>query len=175
MEKSGTSDGLLYPVIFFKLNGQLWAIGLGWVQEVLQPRGLSPMPNAHPAIAGLLNVRGQVLPVLRGGDMLMVQGTDIASHETPFEKKTAQNRVFLISVNDMSMGLMIDSVIQIGKLDMKNALSYEEISEDKDTTPWNADFVWKLAKAEDGDPIPILDIHRLVDYVAGIGGMIRQL
>lgn len=150
-------------------------MGLNWVQEVLQSRGLGPLPNAHPSIAGLLNVRGQVLPVLKGRDILMVQqDAGKAPHEMPLEEKTAQNRVLLISVNDMSMGLAVDSVIQIGKLDMEKTCLHEDISWDKDATPWNADFLWKLTKAEDGAPIPVLDIPRLADYVAGIGGVIRQ-
>jgi chemotaxis signal transduction protein len=174
MEKSGASDSLLYPVIFFKLKGQLWAMGLDWVQEVLQPKGLRPMPNAHPSIAGLLNVRGQILPVLRGRDILMAQNAGGTSHEMPLEEEVVQNRVLLIGVNDMSMGLAVDSVIQIGKLDIKKPWLPEDISGDEDATPWNAGFLWKLAGAEDGAPIPVLDVPRLADYVRGIGGVIRQ-
>ncbi|MGQ9499438.1 MAG: chemotaxis protein CheW [Dissulfurimicrobium sp.] len=165
---------MLYPVIFFKLKEQLWAIGLDWVQEVLQSKGLRPMPNAHPSIAGLLNVRGQVLPVLRGRDVLMAQNIGETSHEMPLEEKSVQNRVLLIGINDMRIGLAVDSVIQIGKLDMEKTWLNEDIPGDKDATPWNVDFLLKLVRAEDGAPIPVLNIPRLVDYVTGISGVIKQ-
>ena len=167
MEKSGASDSLLYPVIFFELQGIHWAMGLEWIQEVLQTGGLGIVPNAHPVIAGLLNVRGDVLPVLKGGDILMDRAPDRAAPGSHTGRAGDQKRVVLIGANGLNMGLMVDSVLGIGSLDM-GAADRQGPREGEDTFPWKTDFVWKVAADNNGAPVPLLDVPRLVDYVTGI-------
>ena len=95
-------------------------------------------------------------------------------NEPSDEKTSAQNRVLLIGCNDTKLGLMVDSVIQIGKLDIDNADARDDFPKDEAAAPLNTNFIWKLTRAEDKTPIPVLDIPRLVDYVTGISGMTAQ-
>ncbi|MGB9712170.1 MAG: chemotaxis protein CheW [Dissulfurimicrobium sp.] len=165
-ERPGMSVNAPYHVVFFKLQRQTWAVGLDWVQEVLQPKGLGIMPNAHPVIAGLLNVRGQILPVLKVGEILMKRPMgDLFESMSALEGIDAQNRVLLIGGGEASIGIMVDSVIRIGSLNsidtkMTNAGGMEPL--------WNADFVWGLAEYEDA-VLPVLNVQRLVDHIKGLG------
>ena len=45
----------------FWLAGHLYGVEVRHVQEVLRAQDLTRVPRAHPAVAGLLNLRGQVV------------------------------------------------------------------------------------------------------------------
>jgi len=48
----------------FTLGDALYGIDLDRTHEVLRPQALTPLPLSPPAIAGLLNLRGQIVPVV---------------------------------------------------------------------------------------------------------------
>lgn len=47
--------------VSFWVDGQLLGIPVGAVQEVLGPQQIATVPRARPEIAGLLNLRGQIV------------------------------------------------------------------------------------------------------------------
>ena len=52
-------------ILMFRLAGrQLFAINVFKVQEVLQLPKLTLMPQRHPYVCGVVNLRGQTLPVI---------------------------------------------------------------------------------------------------------------
>ena len=67
----------------FGLDGLLFGIPADRVQEVLRPQPITPLPLAPPAIAGLLNLRGQIIPAIdlrRLLGMALRQDRDPACH-----------------------------------------------------------------------------------------------
>lgn len=48
----------------FRLDGGLYGVPVEHVQEVLRPLELTPVPLAAPAVAGLVNLRGQIVTTL---------------------------------------------------------------------------------------------------------------
>jgi purine-binding chemotaxis protein CheW len=51
-------------VIVFALGGSRYAVELRWVREVVTLGFVTPVPGAPPPIAGVVNLRGTVTPVL---------------------------------------------------------------------------------------------------------------
>ncbi len=52
-------------ILMFRLSGrQLFAINVFKVQEVVQLPRLTLMPHSHPHVRGVINLRGQTLPVI---------------------------------------------------------------------------------------------------------------
>uniref|UniRef100_A0A7C4LK71 Chemotaxis protein n=1 Tax=Schlesneria paludicola TaxID=360056 RepID=A0A7C4LK71_9PLAN len=50
-----------HQYVSFLTAGQLLGIPVNLVQEVLNPQTITPVPRARPEIAGLLNLRGQIV------------------------------------------------------------------------------------------------------------------
>jgi purine-binding chemotaxis protein CheW len=48
----------------FKLHGEMFALRVEDVQEVMMGQPLTPVPLAPPHIVGLLNLRGQIMPTV---------------------------------------------------------------------------------------------------------------
>lgn len=59
---SQESPGRIYAT--FHLAGLRFAIDVAQVQEVLREQEMTPVPLAHPAIRGLINLRGQVVTAI---------------------------------------------------------------------------------------------------------------
>lgn len=51
-------------ILVFELGGQRFALFSAAVREVLRAFSALPMPKAPPMVEGLLNVRGEVIPLL---------------------------------------------------------------------------------------------------------------
>jgi len=48
----------------FRLDGHLFGVPVGSVQEVLRQQELTPVPKAPPEVSGLINLRGQIITTL---------------------------------------------------------------------------------------------------------------
>ena len=48
----------------FWLDGALYGIEVGRVREVVSAQNLNPVPLAPPAVRGLINLRGEIVPVI---------------------------------------------------------------------------------------------------------------
>jgi purine-binding chemotaxis protein CheW len=58
------SAGSAHAWCTFKLAGGDYGVELSRVQEVLRPQPVTRLPLAPPAIAGLINLRGRIVPVV---------------------------------------------------------------------------------------------------------------
>jgi hypothetical protein len=72
---AGGADGglraLLLPVL-----AEWYAIELASVREVLRRPAITPLPGAPPAVLGVLNVRGEVVPALDTAALVGLGGLD---------------------------------------------------------------------------------------------------
>jgi purine-binding chemotaxis protein CheW len=91
------------PVIVLGLGMERYGIDLSDVAEVLPPTRATPVPGAAAVVAGVINVHGEIRPVL---DLRRLLDMDAApSGQRP--------RMILLSQAGRQMGLQIDSVEQI--------------------------------------------------------------
>ncbi len=58
------------PVLLLPVHRDRYAVPLRLVQEVLEPRAVTRLPGAPPAVLGVLNVRGVVVGVVDTGILL---------------------------------------------------------------------------------------------------------
>jgi chemotaxis signal transduction protein len=103
-----------FPVIALGLGSERFGIDLSDVAEVLPPVRVTPVPGAPAVFAGVINVHGEIRPVLdlrRYLGMQPLQSGDLS-------------RAILLRKDGSEMGLQIDSVEQIrwiGPEDMQPA------------------------------------------------------
>jgi chemotaxis signal transduction protein len=85
-------------VVAFRSGGQHWAVALDRVQRVLTARGLLPLPDPRPGVAGLLHRDGDTVPVLAalgGGEL---------------------GQVLVLDDRGTCFGLLVDEVIGIERV-----------------------------------------------------------
>jgi len=50
--------------VTFQINGQLFGVPILKVQDILKPENIAPVPLAHSAIKGSINLRGRIVTVI---------------------------------------------------------------------------------------------------------------
>ncbi|WP_368309280.1 chemotaxis protein CheW [Luteibacter sp. CQ10] len=65
----------------FSLEGQRYAVALSSVREVIRPGDITPVPGAPDDVLGIVNLRGQIVPVLDGRRRFGLDGAVDPSQE----------------------------------------------------------------------------------------------
>lgn len=63
-ESAGTDSARSLQYLTFFLSGELYAVPIETIREVVEFQGLTRIPLAPPAVPGVLNLRGAVVPVV---------------------------------------------------------------------------------------------------------------
>ena len=58
------SSGSTSDFVTFEIGGQLFGVPIDEVQDVFKPQKITPVPLAHPDIAGVLNLRGRIVTMI---------------------------------------------------------------------------------------------------------------
>lgn len=93
-------------VCTFSLAGHLFGIDALEVQEIMQPQRMTRVPLAPPAVAGLLNVRGE-----------LVTAIDLRRRlELPPRAAGAPSMNIVLRTGDGGVSLLVDSVGEVIKV-----------------------------------------------------------
>lgn len=150
---------LASQVMFFSAGTTRWAVDLGWVREIVAVNGITPLPNAIPALAGIINVRGDVVPVFDSGAVL-----------TDREDRGGRPavRVMILGRNSAPFGLAVDEVTRILTPDSEVFFTREA---DPDTIKGcRREFIEAFISDAAGTPVPVLAPERLAGLAAAGSG-----
>lgn len=90
-------------VVVFKLNEQVYGIDIISVQEIIRMASITQLPRTPDFIEGVINLRGQVIPVI-----------DLCKRfALPTHDATADNRIIIVQVQDVTFGMIVDSVQEV--------------------------------------------------------------
>lgn len=59
--ENGTNE---LEIIEFQINESVFGINVLKVKEIIQPMPITPIPHSHPYVKGIIQLRGEVLPVV---------------------------------------------------------------------------------------------------------------
>ena len=90
----------------FRLAGDLFALPVGQVREVLRVREVTPVPHPPFPVIGVINLRGRVVPLL---DLR----ARLALRATPPDD---DSRVVLVESQKRRIGLLVDGVERVAQL-----------------------------------------------------------
>lgn len=94
----------------FGLKGQRYAVSLAAVREVIRPGDITPVPGAPTDVLGIVNLRGQIVPVLDGRRRFGLDG------EVAADEQDAQ-RVIVFDAEATTVGLRIDTIGEMLQFD----------------------------------------------------------
>jgi purine-binding chemotaxis protein CheW len=93
-------------VLLCRARSERYALELRDLRSIHRPTGITAAPSAFPQVAGILNVRGELVPVL---DFATLLGLG----ETPLESTT---QVVLVESGHGRIGLLVDQVIGVDRI-----------------------------------------------------------
>jgi purine-binding chemotaxis protein CheW len=90
----------------FRLAGELFALPVAQVTEILRVREVTPVPHPPFPVVGVVNLRGRVVPLL-----------DLRARlELPAPPPDADSRIVLVESQQRRIGLLVDSVERVAQL-----------------------------------------------------------
>ena len=143
------SGGDSLEVLTLSLDGHVFAIEAMHVLEILDLGPVTEVPSSHPFVAGLINVRGKVVPL---ADLRHKFGM-------PIRPSTIDTRVIVIEIgidgDQTIVGLLADKVHEVTEI---AASTLEETPRIGMT--WRQEFIRCIGK-RGGDFIVVLDIDTI--------------
>ncbi|MEJ5264701.1 MAG: chemotaxis protein CheW [Bacteroidales bacterium] len=134
----------------FIIEKELFAINVAKVLEVLQKQPITQVPNAPEYIRGIINFRGEVVPVFE---------TRVRFHFPP----RPQEDNYVIIVLDLSneetifrIGAIVDKVKDVINIDDSEIKPVPLMSKD-----FNTEFIYGVYKTNDDEFLMILNVEKL--------------
>jgi len=106
-----TTDGIrkeenILQYLTFLANSEVFGINILQTHEVLKPVFITRLPNVEPEVLGVINLRGNIIPVL---DINMKFGFQ-------YTKLTPQTRIIIATYKKQMKGLLVDKVQEVARI-----------------------------------------------------------
>ncbi|MEO4054305.1 chemotaxis protein [Solibacillus sp. CAU 1738] len=140
--ESGTNE---LEIVEFEVANNKFGINVIKVKEIIQPIPVTFIPHAHPHVEGIIQLRGEVLPVV---DMLKVLGIQNAD-------RNPQQKYIVAEFNKQRVVFRVDNVTQIHRI------SWDQIEKPSDMYQGGNSQVIGVIKQNE-EMILLLDFERIM-------------
>lgn len=149
-EVSGASEGQGQYLTFRVLNNR-YAIDILDVKEIIEVTMMTRVPKAHASVRGVMNLRGNVAPVVDLAHRLHDKALDL-------DRRTIILVVEIGSDNETQvLGMLANEVNEIVEISDEDIQSAPEFG-----AGIRREFINRMARVED-DFIILLDLHRVLN------------
>ncbi|MCG6865069.1 MAG: chemotaxis protein CheV [Thiogranum sp.] len=144
-------------LLLFRLDGkQLFGINVFKVQEVIQCPSLTQIPDSHPVVRGVANMRGRTVTVMDLGKAIGGRGVD----------NPRENFVVVTEYNQFVQGFLVGGVDRIVNM------NWEEILPPPKGIG-NDNYLTAVTKV-DGELVEIIDVEKVLAQVIGWNEEVSQ-
>ncbi|PKL75268.1 MAG: chemotaxis protein CheW [Candidatus Melainabacteria bacterium HGW-Melainabacteria-1] len=131
-------------VVSFRLFNEVYALDILYVQEIIRMLPVTHVPRAAEWIAGVINLRGQIIPLIRLASRL---GLDV-------EQPGRNTRFMIVRGRDQGLGLIVDEVLEVLRLS-------PQVLEPPPSHLAHRDYIQAVSKQERGLVI-VLDPQKIL-------------
>lgn len=127
----------------FVLNEEFYGVDILAVREIIGLQDITRVPDADPCILGVINLRGQVIPLI---DLR----TKFGMVQVVADEETC---IIIVDVDNTWVGMVVDKVdevIALGKSDIEPPPRFAHDG--------NQDYVMAMGKVSDGRLLILLDV-----------------
>lgn len=110
----------LKQFVVFNLGKNEYALDIQKVTIIEKMMGITRVPQTPFFIKGVVNLRGTIIPVM---DLRQKFGISV-------NEETEETRIVIFKVENISMGIIVDAVSEVLKLDTGNIENIQNITND---------------------------------------------
>lgn len=95
-------------LLTFEIAGELYAIDIEHVVEIVIPRPVTRVPNADPSVVGIISLRGMIVTLIDARSRLRHRAAEASGPDV---------RVIVVEIGDENMGFVVDRVVRVVKVE----------------------------------------------------------
>ena len=115
MEKEG-------QLVIFQLNDQQYALPIHQTQEIVRMTSITRVPNTKPFVEGIINLRGNIIPVINMNKRLSL----------PVSDYNEDTRIIVVELKGQKVGIIVDNVSEVGRYTESEVEPPSVVGEDVD-------------------------------------------
>lgn len=140
-------DSTQYIVI--KIGDEQYGIDIKYVDNILRMQKITRVPHAQPYFKGVINLRGEVVPVMSIRLKMALDDDEISN----------KSRIIILKLeSNAPVGIVVDEVKEVVSLDERNI---DEVAKNS-VTKSDPSFISGVGKVEDG-LISLLDLSTVIN------------
>jgi purine-binding chemotaxis protein CheW len=131
--------------IAFRLENEEFGIFITEINEIIIEKEITPLAKTSKTILGMINLRGVIIPII-----------DLRIHMNKKATTHKKNRIIITTINEQKIGLLVDEVTKVLKINEENIENCPDMLFQHDTN-----YVHYLYKSE-GKVIVLLKLENLL-------------
>ncbi len=131
--------------VIFKLGSEFYGIKIDNVETIERIMPITRVPKAHCYINGVINLRGEIVPII---DLRLRLGLEKKEYDS-------ETRIIVNKMQDMMIGYIVDSASEVKEIPA-SVIDYVTFDNNIDET-----FVKGVGKMQ-GDMIILLDVNKII-------------
>jgi purine-binding chemotaxis protein CheW len=135
-------------VVVFELSGEIYALDILHVHEIIRIQAVTPVPGAPMYIEGLINLRGRVVPVVDLRKRFSLATREIGD----------RSRIIVVQVSDDIVGVVVDAVSEVITVAPDVIEPAARV-----VTGLDAEYIRTIAKVE-GQLVAVLNPDKILEY-----------
>ena len=136
-------------VVAFRLENAEYGIEIGQVREIINLSEITPLPQANQTIEGVINLRGEIIPIIN-----LKKRLNLANDTYPSEA-----RVIVVESEKQLLGLKVDEAVEVLHLNKEAVQTLGDIFPQAE----KRNLIVGVGKLEDR-LIVLLDLARVLDH-----------
>lgn len=132
--------------IAFRLENEEFGIFITEINEIIIEKEITPLAKTSKTILGMINLRGVIIPIV-----------DLRIHMNKAATTHKKNRIIITTIQNQKVGLLVDEVTKVLKIEEENIESCPDMLFQHDTN-----YVHYLYKSE-GKVIVLLKLENLLE------------
>lgn len=114
MEANTVSNNLQpvdeHQLVIFRLGKEQYGLPITKVQDINRMMPITKMPHAPDFMEGIINLRGQIIPVIDLRKRFLLSAPDY----------TSETRIIIVQANQELVGIIVDSVAEVARISSKD-------------------------------------------------------
>lgn len=135
--------------VTFQMDQERYGINVLQVQEIIRMNDITPVPGAPRHILGVINLRGNVVPIVNTRTRFNL----------PTVEDSSETRIILVDLERQLIGIVVDSVAEVVTLESGEI----EKAPSLDKAEW-VQFIHGVARIN-GDLLILLDLSKFLSDV----------
>jgi purine-binding chemotaxis protein CheW len=134
-------------VVVFQMGKELFAVSISDVWEIVRMQPITPVPGAPRFVEGVVNLRGQIIPVINLAKRLELEPKPV----------TSATRIVVAQVGTDTIGMIVDAVQKVTHIATEDI----EVPDGIALEGKNLTYVGGIAKV-DGGLITLIDLEEVL-------------